>query len=518
MKYIISAIKWTISIFMILFALVSFPDKGGFLSGILFLFVSAISNPIIQGIFKKNKIRFKKSVVFMTGVVSFIAACLITPSSENNNRNITYNAGDTQTETVSDTDYDIGVSFDTSYSVPIQPVQSVQIEESKEKPISEIQNSIIESDIASGNEIELSEEHHQVETNVDEGAGSFWIKFIDVGQGDSALIQCDGHYMMIDGGPSSASSVCYTILKNSGIDYLDYMIATHPDADHIGGLSGALNYSKVGICYSSVTYHDTKTFESLVKYLNEQNKSITVPKPGTKFNLGNATVEILGPIYNSADTNNNSIVAKITYGSTSFLFMGDAEMEEESSLINSGVSLSCDVLKVGHHGSNSSTGREFLAYSNPKYAVISVGDDNSYGHPHDETLSRLKAISCILYRTDLQGDILCVSDGSSISISTEKNTTEVNLWSAGSDIYSSSNDNVFVLVPNNEIQNDLQDVGSDRFVSEGSSYVLNNHTMKFHRPDCSSVKEISLKNREDVITTREELISQGYCPCKRCNP
>lgn len=207
---------------------------------------------------------------------------------------------------------------------------------------------------------------------------SFWIEYIDVGQGDSALVQCDGQYLLIDGGPASASSIIYTILKNKEIQSLEYIIATHPDADHIGGLSGALNYAKVGVCYSPVSNHDTKTFNSLVKYLNKQGVSLTVPSPGTVFYLGSAKVELMGPIVLNADTNNNSIVTRITYGSKRFLFMGDAEYEEENSLINAKKDLSCDVLKVGHHGSGNSTSDALLAKAKPTYAVISVGKENTY--------------------------------------------------------------------------------------------------------------------------------------------
>lgn len=133
---------------------------------------------------------------------------------------------------------------------------------------------------------------------------TFWIKFIDVKQGDAALIQCDGHYMLIDGGPSSASSVIYAILKRDKIKLLDYMIATHPDADHIGGLSGALNYAKAYVCYSPVITHDTKTFNSLLKYLYKQGGIIQVPEAGTSFELGSAKVEILGPVKEGDSTNN----------------------------------------------------------------------------------------------------------------------------------------------------------------------------------------------------------------------
>ena len=164
--------------------------------------------------------------------------------------------------------------------------------------------------------------------------GEFGIEFIDVGQGDAALVWCDGHYMMIDGGPSEASSVIYSILKKNEIAKLDYMIATHPDADHIGGLSGALNYASVGTCYSPVLTNDTKTFRDLEKYLKKQGVKMKVPAAGTTFVLGSAKVELLGPVSVNAEMNNNSIVTKITYGTTSFLFMGDAEFDEENSLID----------------------------------------------------------------------------------------------------------------------------------------------------------------------------------------
>jgi competence protein ComEC len=340
-----------------------------------------------------------------------------------------------------------------------------------------------------------------------EEEGSFWIEFIDVGQGDSILIQCDGHYMLIDGGPSSASSVVYTILKNSEIDYLDYMIATHPDADHIGGLSGALNYAKVGVCYSPVTTHDTKTFESLVKYLNKQNVSVTVPSAGTSFQLGRADVEILGPIERSSDTNNNSIVTRVVFGNTAFLFMGDAEIEEENSLIEAGVNLSCDVLKAGHHGSSGSTGSEFLRKAAPDYAVFSVGSENSYGHPTDETLARLEACGVSIYRTDMQGDVVCQSDGNVITFVTEKKASEEALWIAGPSSNSTvTRDGVVVAAP------------EKTEIPEGTTFVLNTSSKKFHLTTCSSVGDISEKNRAFSTDSAEELIAAGYKPCGRCNP
>lgn len=351
-------------------------------------------------------------------------------------------------------------------------------------------------------DLEASEDEKKVESD-----GSFWVEFIDVGQGDSALIQCDGHYMLIDGGPSSASSVVYAILKNSEIDYIDYMIATHPDADHIGGLAGALNYATVGVCYSPETSHDTKTFESLVKYLNKQNVAITVPSAGTTFQLGRASVEILGPIEKSSDTNNNSIVTKITFGNTCFLFMGDAEIEEEYSLIEAGVELSCDVLKVGHHGSVCSTSDEFLRKATPRYVIFSVGAENSYGHPTEEVLAKLRAFDLSLYRTDMQGDIFCESDGKVISFSTEKKASEEALWIAGPS-------------SNSTITRDGDVVASPEKseIPEGTTYVLNTSSKKFHLPTCASVDDILEKNRAYSTDSAERLIADGYKPCGRCNP
>ena len=205
---------------------------------------------------------------------------------------------------------------------------------------------------------------------------SFQIDFIDVGQGDAALVQCDGHYMLVDGGDSKQSSRIYSILKNRSVSYLDVMVATHPDADHIGGLSGALNYATVGVAYSPVTEHDTKTFQSFVKYLNKQGVSITVPKAGDTFKIGSATATVLGPRTLSSESNNNSIVLRIVYGNTSFLLTGDAETDEENSILNSGQTVKSTVLKVAHHGSKYSSGYRFIREVAPQYAVISAGSDN----------------------------------------------------------------------------------------------------------------------------------------------
>ena len=353
-------------------------------------------------------------------------------------------------------------------------------------------------------------------------SSTFWVEYIDVGQGDATLIQCDGHCMLIDGGPSDASSILYTILKQKNITSLDVVIATHPDADHIGGISGALNYASTDICYSPVTDHDTRQFKSLLRYLKRHGIAITVPQAGQSFELGTAKVDIIGPISAPDDSNNSSIVTKITYGDTVFLFTGDAEEDEEKAISRAGYSVDCDVLKVAHHGSAYSTKKAFLRKASPQIAVISCGKDNSYGHPTKEVLERLSAAGVELYRTDLQGDITVTSDGKTVTVATEKTATDDALWTPGHELTGTDSDIIIPIVTTENISGDNIDrnvnITSQTAQPVSSSYVLNTNTKKFHIPTCSSIKRMSAKNRQDVIMTREEIIEMGYSPCGNCHP
>ena len=245
--------------------------------------------------------------------------------------------------------------------------------------------------------------------------GLLTIYFVDVGQADSTIITCDGDVLMIDGGNVADSQLIYSILSNTlGIRHIDYMIATHPHEDHVGGLAAALNACSVDVLFTPVLDYDTKAFHSMMKYAQAQETEIKIPKPGNSFKIGSAKVDILGPLKQYRNTNDLSIVCKITYGHTSFLFGGDVEWEAEHDLVEAGVDLSADVLKVNHHGSETSTSYVFLREVMPTYAIISVGANNSYGHPSDEVLSRLEDAGAIVMRTDQMGTIICVSDGQSI--------------------------------------------------------------------------------------------------------
>ena len=248
------------------------------------------------------------------------------------------------------------------------------------------------------------------------------VRFLDVGQGDSALVTFGEQSLLIDGGPAKASQKLYAVLEDLGITHLDHVIATHPDEDHCGGLAGALQLATCGTFYCSVTEHDTKTFGNVVQRLG--GTPITVPVAGDSFALGPAMVQFVGPVTPTDDTNNGSLVCKLTYGTTSFLFTGDAEASSETQMTDSGADLRADVLKVGHHGSNTSSSTRFLNAVAPEYAVISVGKDNNYGHPTNEALLRLQAAGAQILRTDELGTITFQSDGEQLSVTASTGKVE----------------------------------------------------------------------------------------------
>ena len=247
---------------------------------------------------------------------------------------------------------------------------------------------------------------------------SFEIHFFDKGEADSALVACDGHYMLIDGGNPGNSSFLFSYLQKHGIDYLDYIVCSHPHTDHVGGLAGALNYAAVGVAYCPVTEYDSRAFSSFVKYLSAQDKTITIPSVGQTVSLGSAKVTFVGPIdmtLAEQNENNASLIIRIEYGQTSFLFTGDAEIEEELSVVHSEQNIQSTLLKVGHHGSYTSSSGEFLKAVSAEYAIISVGKDNGYGHPHEEAMNRIQKYCQIGFRTDIDGEIICRSNGKELS-------------------------------------------------------------------------------------------------------
>ncbi|WP_143317374.1 MBL fold metallo-hydrolase [Clostridium sp. HBUAS56017] len=247
------------------------------------------------------------------------------------------------------------------------------------------------------------------------------ISYIDVGQGDSELIQVDGKNILIDAGDKDDDA--YSYLKSIGVTNLDYVIATHPHDDHIGGMTTIINKINIGAFYAPKVTANTKSFENMIDALKKKNIQMKAPSVGEEVTIENAKLTFLAPNGGDyEDVNNYSIVTKLTYGKNSFLFMGDAEELSENEIMKNGLDISADVLKVGHHGSNSSTSNNFLKNVNPTYAVISVGKDNKYGHPTKATLKKLKSKKVL--RTDLNGTITIYSDGNKIYVSPDKKVKE----------------------------------------------------------------------------------------------
>lgn len=316
-----------------------------------------------------------------------------------------------------------------------------------------------------------------------DGQSLLEVHFIDVGQADCALIMCEGQNMLIDGGNAADSALVYTYLRNNGVDYLDYVIATHPHEDHIGGIPGALSYASAGVCFSPVADDDGVLFEKLKAKLG--STPITVPSVGDNFTLGGASVTFLGPVELTDDANENSLVCRLEYNDISFLFTGDAGTESEKLMLDSGCELESTVLKVGHHGSGGSSCYEFLRAVNPQYAVISVEEDSRYGHPHESTLSRLIDSGATIYRTDKNGTVIFRTDGNSLTVSAEKGSGKAS---------------------------QAAEQGNEE---AEAMYIGNISSQKYHRLTCTGLP--AEKNRI-YFYSLEEAINSGFLPCGICKP
>ena len=376
---------------------------------------------------------------------------------------------------------------------------------------------IVSLALAAGIAIPVSVNHfsrNESEFDTTDSGSILQVHFIDVGQGDSILIRQGEESMLIDAGENKAGNKVVEYCKNQGITELEYVVGTHPHEDHIGGMDDVINNIDVNEIMLTKSEYTNSTYEDVLSAAKEHNVKDIYPATGEIFSLGDAVFTIMAP--NRSDyleVNNESLVIKMTYGNVSYLFCGDAEIESEYDMVENGVDLSADVIKLGHHGSNTSSSQMILKTVKPSYAIISVGKDNSYGHPAAEILNRLKEYGIRYFRTDKEGNIISVTDGKNISFNNsqyEKVTTSDETM---------TNENHSDKITTNEIQPiEIQPSEIQPDNGEENNYVLNNNTKKFHRTECRSGDDISESNREDYIGDREELINKGYSPCKICNP
>ncbi len=317
------------------------------------------------------------------------------------------------------------------------------------------------------------------------------VSYIDVGQGDSEFIELpNGETLLIDAGTNETGKNVVSYIQSLGYTSIDYVVGTHPHEDHIGGLDDVINTFDIGSVYMPKAVANTKTFEDVLDAIDSKGLTINTAKAGvTIIDSDGLSVKMLAPVSETYDnTNNYSAVIRIIYGDTSFLFTGDAEELAEKEITTD---VSADVLKAGHHGSSTSSSEDFLDRVSPSIAVISCGKDNSYGHPHRETIAKFNERGINYYRTDELGTIVITSDGTDYSVSTPDGNT-VGAESA-------------------------KTVTSGPESTTSVTYVLNTNSKKIHYESCESVAKMSEANRA-YTTDYDKAISEGYEPCGICKP
>lgn len=292
--------------------------------------------------------------------------------------------------------------------------------------------------------------------------------FLDVGHGDCTIITCDGEAMIIDGGESGESDLVFSAIKALGITDLKYAVSTHPQSDHVGGLPAAFHAATVHALYTPVTEYDSDRFQTLMDKAEEMSVPVIVPAAGDTLPLGDAKITVVSPIKQYKDANDMSIVLRIDYGNHSFLLCGDAGEAVEKALIKAGAALDVDVLKVAHHGSDSATTPAFVNAVTPRYAVISCSA--RYDNPDQDVLQALYGVPlCDVLRTDINGDVVIVSDGDKLTVTPEY------------------------------------------------YYVGNKKSEVFHRMTCNSVDKMKESNKVTLYTPHQAEYKE-FRPCKNCSP
>lgn len=315
--------------------------------------------------------------------------------------------------------------------------------------------------------------------------GALIVHFLDVGQADCALVELDGKYLLIDGGNREDSQLVVSFLEQQGVEELEGVVCTHAHEDHVGGLPGVLAVYPAKAVYAPTKTYASKVFDDFVYYTDQQGLEITIPEPGDSIPMEGLDIQVLGPVKSYAETNDTSLVLRIAFGETVFLFTGDMEVAAEDDMLDYWNSqpelLEADVLKVGHHGSDTSTGYRFLRQVSPEYGIISVGEGNSYGHPSEAPLSRLNQAEVTVLRTDELGTITATSDGTEVQFTWEKSTVQPDAPAPSE--------------------------------TTAQTYIGNKNSKKFHLPSCPNLP--AEENRVE-LPSYDEAIAQGFAPCGNC--
>lgn len=316
------------------------------------------------------------------------------------------------------------------------------------------------------------------------------VTVLDVGQGDSIFIELtDNRCMLIDAGESEYGKTVTDYIRDNGYTKIDYLVATHPHADHIGGMSKVVSSFDIGKIYMPRATTDTKTYENLLNTIDKKGLGINTAKAGVNIlNEDSLKIDILAPnSANYTELNNYSAVIKITFGSVKFLFMGDAEAESENEIT---ADVSADFVKIGHHGSKTSSSEDFVRRVGASFAAVSVAEENDYNLPVKQIISRWSNSGAKVMMTKEVGNIVAQSDGKNLTVNGE--TVSISDGESGTAVS----------------ENQTQD----------SRYIINKNTKKIHTTDCPLTDDISNKNKDYTTLTVSQLEKQGYTPCKSCNP
>ena len=344
--------------------------------------------------------------------------------------------------------------------------------------------------ISNHNQEITTNSQNTIELQTDNSDSIMKIHYIDIGQGDSTLIECDEHYALIDAGDNDKGSELATYLHYLGINNLDLVIGTHPDSDHIGGLDVIIYQFNCHNVWLSNYQSNTRTYEDVINTCFNKNYTIQYPTSMEAFQLGTATIKVLS---NTAmdSSNNSSMVLLIEHQGNKFLFTGDSEVEKENMLLNQMQDV--DVYHVGHHGSKTSSSDAFLDKIMPEYAVISCGEGNDYGHPHSSTLNKLREKNIAMYRTDDQGTIILTSNKDGFYF----NTSPSENWTPGECEQSS------------EIISET----SSELISTVDQIIGNINSKKYHTTNCGSLPQ---EQNRIYFSSEEEAVAAEYILCRNC--
>lgn len=338
--------------------------------------------------------------------------------------------------------------------------------------------------------------------------GELSVSVIDVGQGDGILVQHGGKNMLIDAGDNNKGGVVLGYLKSRGVTHLDYLVATHPHADHIGGMDDVILNMSVDTIIMPDSVHTTKTFEDLLNAIEARNVKTRRANPGDSYTLGGTGFTILSA--GGSDLNNASVIIRLEYGSTAMLFTGDAEAKIEQALITQGKPLSADVLKVAHHGSTTSSTDAFIRAVSPEISVISVGAGNSYGHPHSTIVKRLQDHGSKVYRTDESGTIVITTDGKTLSV----NATPTAALAAPTTTVATTAPAAIAptTAPATTAPATTAPTTTAAPAPQGNVVYITKTGKRYHRGTCSSL------SNSKIESTVELAIARGLTPCKTCKP